>query len=874
MPTTPLLGITQVTASQNNKEVTINDAIEALENATNAKLEIDFTASNTVTLTDSQTRGAFIFEGVNATGAATLQIPTTINSNAVNRIITVRNASGHALTVQFVGAPGTTVSVPDGETRLLAAMEGTDVIVAAEPATTVTFVSLTDAPSSFSGQAGRFLTANAAENALEFADAATFPSFTSNAGRYLVVNSSEDGVEWVDLSLVTTFVGLSDTPANFTGQSGKVAAVNSGENAIEFIDLPEAEAVEFVAAQRWRINVQTPGSDPQTGFGEIQWLDRDGINLSTGGTVSASNEATGNEASAAFDDDTTAGNGWLTESTHTGAVWIEYDFGSAVSPRTVRAWPVNNLPDTAPLNFIIEYWNGAEWVDAGNRTPAPWDAVASQDFKINGQPLSSVADAPNDGTAYVRKSAAWTQPAIDDLSDVDTSTSAPTDGQALIWDNANSVWVPGNVATSSGGVFKVRAASTANVTLATDVENGDTLDGVTLATGDRILLKDQTASEENGVYVVAASGAPTRAEDADESDELVNYACFVAEGTANADKFFQCTTNAPITVDTTALTWAEVTGGGGGDVAVEDDGTEIVAAASRLNYTGAGVTVTDSGSGEVEINIPGGGGGGSIYNELTLTNPSFDVDMSGWTVESGTWTAETSQSSTNPRSGARAAFPNTGDGVIYQDVTLSSDAEIFVFGCYIAGTGSAERAALRVQFFDSSDNQIGEDHNSIYADTRDNVYERRTITLPVPDNTSYARCALVAVKLEGSANNILFDDCFAYYQSSGGDSAAETITETGTSANLLNANRGKYQRWTATGAKTLTVQPDATEAITQDAEFTVANRAASDNLTISAGSGVTINAPSGGGLVLEPGMVATLKRVATDEFDLIGQTAT
>jgi len=102
--------------------------------------------------------------------------------------------------------------------------------------------------------------------------------------------------------------------------------------------------------------------------------------------------------------------------------------------------------------------------------------------------------------------------------------------------------------------------------------------------------------------------------------------------------------------------------------------------------------------------------------------------------------------------------------------------------------------------------------------------------------------------------------------------ASETITEAGTSANLLAANASKYQRWTGTGAKTLTVQPEATEAIPQDAEFHIANRAASDNLTIAEGTGVSVNVPSGGTLVLSPGMVATLKRVAEDGFDLIGQT--
>ena len=55
----------------------------------------------------------------------------------------------------------------------------------------------------------------------------------------------------------------------------------------------------------------------------------------------------------------------------------------------------------------------------------------------------------------------------------------------------------------------VRAASTANATLSTAFANGQTVGGVTVATGDRILIKDQSTGSENGVYTVAASGAPT-----------------------------------------------------------------------------------------------------------------------------------------------------------------------------------------------------------------------------------------------------------------------------------------------------------------------------------------------------------------------------
>ena len=107
----------------------------------------------------------------------------------------------------------------------------------------------------------------------------------------------------------------------------------------------------------------------------------------------------------------------------------------------------------------------------------------------------------------------------------------------------------------------VRAATTANITLASALENGDVLDGVTLATGDRVLVKDQSTGSENGIYVVKVSGAPDRSTDADAGAEVTaNFAVFVQEGTVNADQGYVLINDGAITVGTTALVFTQFTG--------------------------------------------------------------------------------------------------------------------------------------------------------------------------------------------------------------------------------------------------------------------------------------------------------------------------
>lgn len=104
----------------------------------------------------------------------------------------------------------------------------------------------------------------------------------------------------------------------------------------------------------------------------------------------------------------------------------------------------------------------------------------------------------------------------------------------------------------------VRATTTGPITLS----GTQTIDGVAVIAGDRVLVKDQTTAAQNGIYVVAA-GAWSRATDAD-SDAKVTAGLFtfVEEGTANADSGWVLTTNAPVTLGTTSLTFTQFSGAG------------------------------------------------------------------------------------------------------------------------------------------------------------------------------------------------------------------------------------------------------------------------------------------------------------------------
>jgi len=153
------------------------------------------------------------------------------------------------------------------------------------------------------------------------------------------------------------------------------------------------------------------------------------------------------------------------------------------------------------------------------------------------------------------------------------------------------------------GVFwkePVKVASTANIDLSSALVNNATIDGVTVATNDRVLVKDQSTASQNGIYIVAASGAASRATDCDSASELNGAAVFVKQGSAAADQAFVQT--AEITnLGSDSVTWVQFTGLGqitagaalsktGNTLNVTVDDSSIEVSSDALQIKNGGVT--------------------------------------------------------------------------------------------------------------------------------------------------------------------------------------------------------------------------------------------------------------------------------------------
>lgn len=176
------------------------------------------------------------------------------------------------------------------------------------------------------------------------------------------------------------------------------------------------------------------------------------------------------------------------------------------------------------------------------------------------QPASSISDLASVVKAYRLDEFAAPTSAISANSQKITNLANGTaSGDAVNRGQLDAVSAVANAAALGVSIKpSVRVVASTNITLS----GTQTVDGVALAVGNRVLAAGQTTAANNGIYVVA-SGAWTRATDADQDGEI-NPGTLIAvtEGTANADSIWALTSDSTITVGTTAQTWSKFMSGG------------------------------------------------------------------------------------------------------------------------------------------------------------------------------------------------------------------------------------------------------------------------------------------------------------------------
>ena len=287
-------------------------------------------------------------------------------------------------------------------------------------------------------------------------------------------------------------------------------------------------------------------------------------------------------------------------------------------------------------------------ITGGASTIASSDLTASRALQSNGSGKVEVSDVTTTELGYLDGVSSAIQTQIDgkqnsDAQLTDIAGLTPTDSNFIVGDGSNFVTESGatartslglgsistqasnNVSISGGSVTGLgspsnnsdaatksyvdqavaglrtrtiaECATTSNVNLSNGLEAGDTIDGVTLVAGDRVLVKDQSTASENGLYLAVSSGASSRDPEHDSIAELSGGMVVVNQGTTNDNKIFLCTTDNTGSVGSTSITYTVITPSNTGTV------TSVgIADSGASEFTVGSSPVTSSGNITLAVN--------------------------------------------------------------------------------------------------------------------------------------------------------------------------------------------------------------------------------------------------------------------------------
>jgi hypothetical protein len=255
----------------------------------------------------------------------------------------------------------------------------------------------------------------------------------------------------------------------------------------------------------------------------------------------------------------------------------------------------------------------------------------------------------------------------------------------------------------------VVAASTANLTLS----GAQTIDGVSVIAGDRVLVKDQTTASANGIYL-CASGSWTRTTDADTYAELVAAYTFVEGGTVNANNGFICTIPTSGTLGSTSITFAQFSGAG-----------QVIAGAG-LTKTGNTLDVGTASSSRIVVN-------------------SDNIDLATTAVTAGTYKSVTADAYGRITAGTN---PTTISGFGITDAYTKTEVDTSLSG-KLSTTGGTMSGAIAMGT--SKITGLGDPTNAQDATTK--TYVDGILGSATSAATSAAAAATSASNASTSASN-------------------------------------------------------------------------------------------------------------------------
>lgn len=250
----------------------------------------------------------------------------------------------------------------------------------------------------------------------------------------------------------------------------------------------------------------------------------------------------------------------------------------------------------------------------------------------------------------------------------------------------------------------VRAGTTGNITLS----GIQTIDGVALVAGNRVLVKNQSTGAQNGIYIVA-SGAWTRSPDADGGNELSpGTFTFIEEGTTQADSGWVLATDGNIIIGTTAQTWVQFSGAGqieaGNGLSKSGNTISAVGTANRITVSASAIDIATNYVGQTSITTLGTITTGT-WQGSTITANNGGTGRASHTaympIVGGTTTTGAQQSvSTGSATGQALTYQGTSALPAFAAINLAGGTNI-VTGTLPAtngGTGNASYAVGDILF--------------------------------------------------------------------------------------------------------------------------------------------------------------------------------